>query len=215
MAIGVTVEPLERLVRKKELRTAIADDLLTLVTPFHPAARWHAGNAMRRNRLIYVLARAAVVVASSTEKGGTRAGALENLKANWVPLWVRDDGSAGNRQLLREGGRPLAPGDPASLEVAALVEDPRKTLLDVADEREPSSPEAEGSLFELAWPILSPYLREPRKEKEVAEKFELELSQARAWLSRAADEGRVEITKRPKRYSLPSNPSRQLQIDDA
>lgn len=213
-AIGVTVEPLERLVRKQELRPAIADELLTLVTPFHPAARWHAGNAMRRNRLIYALARAAVVVASSTEKGGTRAGALENLKANWVPLWVRDDGSPGNRQLLADGGRPLPASDPAAVDVAALGEDPRTNLLD-AFEAEAGQVSTGGSLFEVAWPVLSPFLREPRKEKEVAEKFELELSQARAWLKRAADEGWVQITKRPKRYLLSGAPSDQLRIDDA
>lgn len=213
-AIGVTVDPLERLVRKRELRTAIADELLTLVTPFHPAARWHAGNAMRRNRLIYVLAQASVVVASSTEKGGTRAGALENLKANWVPLWVRDDSSPGNRQLLAEGGRPLSPLDPAGLDIAQLAEDPRTTLLDAPEEEIPQALAA-GSLFEAAWPILSPYLREPRKEKEVAEEFELELSQARAWLKRAADEGRLQTTKRPKRYLLPEAMSNQLRIDDA
>jgi len=51
-AVGVTVDPLERLVRRRELRVAITDELLTLVTPFSPSARWHAGNAMRRNRLI-------------------------------------------------------------------------------------------------------------------------------------------------------------------
>lgn len=213
-AIGVTVDPLERLVSRKDLRTAIADELLTLVTPFHPAARWHAGNAMRRNRLIYVLARASVVVASSTEKGGTRAGAHENLKANWVPLWVRDDGSPGNRQLLVEGGRPLPASDPADLIVERLTEDPRGTLLD-APEEGPSPIPAAGTLFEAAWPILSPYLREPRKEKEVAEKFELQPSQVRAWLERAADEGRVQITKRPKRYLLPEASLNQLRIDDA
>jgi predicted Rossmann fold nucleotide-binding protein DprA/Smf involved in DNA uptake len=213
-AIGVTVDPLERLVGRKDLRAAIADELLTLVTPFHPAARWHAGNAMRRNRLIYVLAQAAVVVASSTEKGGTRAGALENLKANWVPLWVRDDGSAGNRQLLVEGGRPLPAPDPADLVIERLTEDPRGTLLDTPEEG-PSPAPAAGTLFEAAWPILSPYLREPRKEKEVAEKFELQPSQVRAWLERAADEGRVQITKRPKRYLLPEASLNQLRIDDA
>jgi predicted Rossmann fold nucleotide-binding protein DprA/Smf involved in DNA uptake len=213
-AIGVTVDPLERLVGRKDLRAAIADELLTLVTPFHPAARWHAGNAMRRNRLIYVLAQASVVVASSTEKGGTRAGALENLKANWVPLWVRDDGSAGNRQLLVEGGRPLPAPDPADLVIERLTEDPRGTLLDTPEEG-PSPAPAAGTLFEAAWPILSPYLREPRKEKEVAEKFELQPSQVRAWLERAADEGRVQITKRPKRYLLPEASLNQLRIDDA
>lgn len=213
-AIGVTVDPLERLVGRKDLRTAIGDEQLTLVTPFHPAARWHAGNAMRRNRLIYALAQASVVVASSTEKGGTRAGALENLKANWVPLWVRDDGSPGNRQLMIEGGRPLPVSDPADLVVERLTEDPRGTLLDTPAEG-PSSTPAAGTLFEAAWPILSPYLREPRKEKEVAEKFELQPSQVRAWLERAADEGRVQITKRPKRYLLPEASLNQLRIDDA
>jgi DNA processing protein len=213
-AIGVTVEPLERLVRKRELRAAIADELLTLVTPFHPAARWHAGNAMRRNRMIYVLAQASVVIASSTEKGGTRAGALENLKANWVPLWVRADKSPGNQKLLAEGGRPLSPTDPADLDVADLTKDPRTTLLDTPEEEFPQA-QAPGSLFEAAWPLLSPYLKEPRKEKEVAEEFELELSQARAWLKRAAEEGRLQITKRPKRYLLPEASSSQLRIDDA
>lgn len=213
-AVGVTVEPLERLVRKKEMRTAIADELLTLVTPFHPASRWHAGNAMRRNRLIYVLAQAAVVVASSTEKGGTRAGALENLKANWVPIWIRDDGSPGNRQLVTEGGRPLPSSDPSAIDVASLADDPRATLLEVPETATPGASNVP-SLYEAAWPILSPFLREPRKEKEVAERFELELSQARAWLKRAAEEGRLQITKRPKRYLLPEGPSKQLRIGDS
>ena len=102
VAVGVTVDPRERLGRK-ELRSAIADELLTLATPFHPSARWHAGNAMSRNRLIYALAQAAVVVASSPEKGGTRSGALENLKANWVPLLVRDDGSPEQPAADRRG----------------------------------------------------------------------------------------------------------------
>jgi len=214
VAIGVTVEPLERLVRKKELRAAIADELLTLVTPFHPAARWHAGNAMRRNRLIYVLSEAAVVVASSTEKGGTRAGALENLKADWVPLWVRDDGSVGNRQLLVEGARRLLPSNPENLDLGELSEDPRTSLLDVAKGEDAKDPETR-SLYEAAWSILSPFLREPRKEEEVAEEFELERSQARAWLKRAAAEEKLQVTKRPKRYLVPQAPSDQLRIEDA
>ncbi|HEX6153773.1 MAG TPA: DNA-processing protein DprA [Solirubrobacterales bacterium] len=213
-AVGVTVDPLERLVGRKELRAAIADELLTLVTPFHPAARWHAGNAMRRNRLIYALAEAAVVVASSPEKGGTRSGALENMKANWVPLFVRDDSSPGNRQLIAEGGNPLPDADPSTLNVTRLTEDPRRSLLPFPEKEKPT-PEPPDTVFEAAWPILYPFLREPRGEKEVAEKFELELTQARTWLKRAADEGRVEVKKRPKRYLLPGAPVDQLRIDGA
>jgi predicted Rossmann fold nucleotide-binding protein DprA/Smf involved in DNA uptake len=216
VAVGVTVDPLERLVGRKELRSAIADELLTLATPFHPAARWQAGNAMSRNRLIYTLAQAAVVVASSPEKGGTRSGALENLKAGWVPLLVRDDGSPGNRQLIAEGGWPLPDSDPSTIDVTRLTEDPRPNLLASPtrpDQGEPDS--AQDTVFEAAWSILSPFLREPRREKEVAERFELELSQARTWLKRAAEEGRVEVKKRPKRYLLPGATADQLRIDGA
>lgn len=73
-AIGVTVDPLERLVRRRELRVAITDELLTLETPFTPSARWHAGNAMRRNRLIYTLAQAAVVGQAQPRRVGRAPG---------------------------------------------------------------------------------------------------------------------------------------------
>ena len=61
---------------------------------------------MSRNKVVYALSQAAVVVASSTEKGGTRAGARRTLRG-WVPLHVRDDGSAGNRRLISEGAAAI------------------------------------------------------------------------------------------------------------
>ena len=109
-AVGVLADSLERLAAKRELREPIAAGNLTLVTNYHPAARFNVGNAMRRNRLIYCLSQAALVVASTLEKGGTRAGALEDLEARWVPLLVRDDGIRQHRPewRLRRG---LTPGD--------------------------------------------------------------------------------------------------------
>ena len=121
-AIGVTVDPLDRLIRRREFRQFIFDDALTLVTPFEPSARWYASNAMRRNRLIYALSQAAVVVASSAERGGTRAGAVENVRAGWVPLYVRDDGSDGNRRLIHEGAGTLPAGSVDHVPVARLPE---------------------------------------------------------------------------------------------
>lgn len=218
-AIGVTVDPLERLVRRRELRTSIADELLTLVTPFNPAARWHAGNAMRRNRLIYALAQAAVVVASSAEKGGTRAGALENLKAGWVPLHVRDDGSSGNTRLIEAGGIPLPANEPAArIDVRELTtpaqRPPATPTLAVEG---PPAYDPRGAMddaFVVVWPILAQLLREPLGEREVAEKLKLQLTQARAWLKHAVAEGRAEVKSRPKRYFIPDAPTGQLQIDD-
>jgi predicted Rossmann fold nucleotide-binding protein DprA/Smf involved in DNA uptake len=214
-AIGVTVDPLERLVSRRDLRAPITDELLTLVTPFHPSARWHAGNAMRRNRLIYALSRAAVVVASSAEKGGTRSGALENLKANWVPLHVRDDGSAGNRSLIGEGATPLPTGTPEELEIERLAANSAKSLLDPDDPSTPSKIGPPADLFAQAWPLIALQLREPRSERDIAELLDLQLTQARAWLSRATDEGLVSVKKRPKRYVLRDISDQQLSIDSA
>jgi len=224
-AIGITVDPLERLVRRRDLRLAITDELLTLATPFPPSARWHAGNAMRRNRLIYALAQAAVVVASSAEKGGTRTGALENLGAGWVPLHVRDDGSPGNRRLIADGGLPLPADAPVEkLDLHRLTINRRPSLLapeladasaSASENRDVSSgpPATIDDAFVAIWPILARHLLEPRSEREVAERVKLELTQARAWLKRAVDERLVELSLRPKRYVLREATAEQLRID--
>ena len=111
-AIGIVAEALDRATRRPDFRMHLADGELTLLAVKHPAAGFSVGDAMGRNRLIYSLAEAAVVVASG-ESGGTRAGALENLKAGWVPLFVREETDApdGNRELLSAGGLPITRED--------------------------------------------------------------------------------------------------------
>jgi hypothetical protein len=49
-------------------------------------------------------------VTSAAGSGGTWAGAVENLKRSWVPLFVRCDALSpqGNHDLISEGGRPLS-----------------------------------------------------------------------------------------------------------
>jgi predicted Rossmann fold nucleotide-binding protein DprA/Smf involved in DNA uptake len=197
-AIGITVDPLERLVRRADLRAAIADETLTLATPFHPGARWHQGNAMRRNRLIYAVAEAAIVVTTAPGSGGTWAGAIEDLKAGWVPLHVRESDEPGNRQLISEGARALT-GSLDAVSLSELAEPRQNSLLSAS---EPPAPEPPASAFEAVWPLIVMALEQPRKEKEVAEILELQPSQARAWLGQAVEEGLVEVIKRPKRYSL-------------
>jgi predicted Rossmann fold nucleotide-binding protein DprA/Smf involved in DNA uptake len=64
---------------------------------------------MQRNELIYALADAGLVVNSDFEKGGTWAGAVEQLeKLHLVPLYVRIDGEAGKglEALRRKGASP-------------------------------------------------------------------------------------------------------------
>ena len=133
-AVGVTADPLERTIRRKDLRNSLELGSLCLITPYHPAARWQVGNAMRRNRLIYALAEAAVVVATAPRSGGTWSGAIEDLRSQWVPLWVRDDGSPGAAALAAEGAQTLRADQLIGMRIAVLtaskVEKLRGSLLD-------------------------------------------------------------------------------------
>jgi len=79
----------------RDHRRLLMDGQLVLVSPYDPGAGFNVGNAMQRNKLIYALADAALVVNSDFEKGGTWAGAVEQLgKLKFVPLFVRSTGSA-------------------------------------------------------------------------------------------------------------------------
>jgi predicted Rossmann fold nucleotide-binding protein DprA/Smf involved in DNA uptake len=108
-AVGILADSLERALREADIRRPILSGDLALATPFHPAAGFSVGNAMARNKLIYCLADAAVVVATAVENGGTWAGAIENLRAGWVPLFVRAGSGVptGNRALIERGAMPL------------------------------------------------------------------------------------------------------------
>lgn len=118
--VGVLADGLLRAATSRRYRDHLIGNDLTLVSPFNPEAGFDVGNAMARNRHIYCLADAAIVVASSREKGGTWNGAVENLRRNWVPLWVKPQSmeASGNGDLVRHGGRWLPPGQ---LELAALA----------------------------------------------------------------------------------------------
>ncbi|NLB10890.1 DNA-processing protein DprA [bacterium] len=92
---------------RRELSRYLRDQSLALVSPFYPEAGFSVGNAMARNKYIYTMSQAVVVVKSDKNKGGTWGGAIENLKKAWVPLLVRDCTQEGNQALIQEGGIPL------------------------------------------------------------------------------------------------------------
>jgi predicted Rossmann fold nucleotide-binding protein DprA/Smf involved in DNA uptake len=108
-AIGVMSDSLAKKIREREARQYVSEERLLLLSPFHPDTGFQVANAMSRNKVIYALADYAVVVSSDFEKGGTWAGAIENLRHKYAPLFVRtgDDVPEGNRKLLDKGGLPL------------------------------------------------------------------------------------------------------------
>lgn len=95
-AAGVLADSLERAALNRENRNYLRDGQLVLISPYDPQAGFNIGNAMQRNKLIYALADAALVVQSEYGKGGTWAGAIEQLdKLRLVPVYTLPNAQQG------------------------------------------------------------------------------------------------------------------------
>ncbi len=106
---GVLADSLERTTMNREHRNLLRDGQLVLISPYDPCAGFNVGNAMQRNKLIYALADASLVVSSDVGKGGTWAGAIEQIsKLKLVPVYARSTGeySAGLDALRSKGAIP-------------------------------------------------------------------------------------------------------------
>ena len=128
---GVLADSLEKTTMDREHRNLLLDSQLVLISPYDPNAGFNVGNAMQRNKLIYALADAALVVSSDLNKGGTWAGAIEQLdKLKFVPVFVRSTGesSAGLDALRKKGALPWPnPQDVGSFEDVFNVAIPTST----------------------------------------------------------------------------------------
>lgn len=114
--VGALADSLLRTANEGSIRHAVAEERLCLITPYAPTAPFSAGNAMGRNKLIYALSRAVVVVRSDQGTGGTWAGATEALKKHYSTVfsWLGDGAGPGNQPLVKLGAVPLEPGDDLS-----------------------------------------------------------------------------------------------------
>lgn len=144
---GVLADSLEKTAMNREHRNLLLDGQLVLTSPFDPSAGFNVGHAMQRNKLIYALADASLVVSSDLNKGGTWAGAVEQLdKFNFVPVYVRSIGesSPGLDALRSKGANPWPnPDDPVALDAifeAVSAEAPARPRLGTfVFDREPSA----------------------------------------------------------------------------
>jgi len=112
-ALGVLAEGLAKTATSGQYRSGLVSDHLSLVSPYDPDSRWFAFAAMDRNKLLYGLSDAALVVASSADSGGTWAGATEALRHGRLKVFVKSTGTLapGNSKLLRMGAVPF-PAEP-------------------------------------------------------------------------------------------------------
>jgi predicted Rossmann fold nucleotide-binding protein DprA/Smf involved in DNA uptake len=236
---GVLAGNLERTAMNREHRNPLLDRQLVLISPYDPNAGFNVGNAMQRNKLIYALADASLVVSSDLNKGGTWAGAVEQLdKLKFVPVFIRSTGkpSVGLDGLRDKGALPWP--DPQDVDSfmnvfnSALVdvvsdaqptaeasEEPPSVIPEavapIGEAKESTQPESTPAdeLFAVVRTLIPQLLSTSTsmKDSEVAAKLDVSPPQARAWLQRLVKEGVIEKRKKPVGYAVKKQTPIQIE----
>jgi predicted Rossmann fold nucleotide-binding protein DprA/Smf involved in DNA uptake len=214
-ALGILANGLLKAALSSKWRTYLKKKQLCLVSSFSPEAGFNVGNAMSRNRYIYCLSDFALVVQSAKGKGGTWAGATENLKHHWVPLlYVQSaDTSSGLRALARLGATPLEmPHDPSEEKwLTKHLQKPLMPALTLADdsrgERQPYY-----SLF--VEQIKSSLTKKARITLKELKESSPDLTQTQIvdWLDRAVKDGILERRGKRRVYTLKENADTQGRL---
>jgi predicted Rossmann fold nucleotide-binding protein DprA/Smf involved in DNA uptake len=95
-------------VLNQQNRIPLKEDRLVLISPYHPGPGFNAVNDLQRNKLIYALADAALIISSDYQKGGVWAGVVEQLeKLKFVTVYVRSTGVTQRtlQALISKGAR--------------------------------------------------------------------------------------------------------------
>ena len=229
-AVGVLSDSLARMAVVGKYREALREERLVLISPFDPQVGFNIGNAMARNKYIYALSDWALVVNSSYQEGGTWSGANENLKAGWVPLFVRQAQtiSLGNQSLLNKGGIAL---DQATLQAITDLPQQLLQLSKTVPLANYDTPPLENTvqksdftgnnsqfqktidLFEIIWPYIEQQLTTAKTEPELAEMLNLHPLQLRLWLKRGLEMGKISKLTKPTRYiQINSSPGVQRTL---
>lgn len=228
--VGVLADSLLKTSVSRNARDAIAENQLLLISHCHPKARFTVGTAMGRNKLIYAMADAGLVVSSEYKKGGTWAGAEEELKRKSPqPVFVRNGPGSpiGNTRLQELGAVPFPDRwqdlDPRCLH--KIIDDAQSRSLAqktplfpvevVSTDDPPSEATVNGkakpsnvgdsiptamTAYDAVLELLLYSLAEPLTVNEVSERLQAKKNQVQDWLNQAVSESRVVKLTRPTRY---------------
>jgi predicted Rossmann fold nucleotide-binding protein DprA/Smf involved in DNA uptake len=169
-SIGILADSLLRASVSKDWRWALGQGKLLLLSPYHPEAGFNVGNAMGRNKLIYAMSDAVVIVSAEHKKGGTWAGAEEEMKrTSRRRMFVRLDEKAplGNRRLIELGATPFDSSWMAKspTEILAFTH----TALDSTDKT--SEKEQKQLFIDFATTLTPPMSLAVSEEKSVQEEY--------------------------------------------
>jgi predicted Rossmann fold nucleotide-binding protein DprA/Smf involved in DNA uptake len=227
--IGVLADKLLQHCSSAKYRKYLIKNDLVLISPFYPEAGFNVGNAMQRNKYIYCLADAGLVVHSGM-KGGTWTGAKENLKKGWVPLWVKEtqDEEAGNKAIVADGAawvssdlgaisfEDLLNGAPPESELITTVYNTRadsaQQMVSEVSTEPAIAPVAKTKNALQAMKQIEFYdvflLKiehvcgdSPKSINEIAQIMSLDTTQLKLWLNQAQQENKIQKLLKPVRYA--------------
>lgn len=224
--VGVLAHDLARAVMQRDNRNALMNHELLLCSPFDPASGFKAWQAMDRNKLIYALADAALVVQSDVGKGGTWSGAREQIrKFRCVPVYTRTAGpSSPGLAALRDLGAGSWP-EPHDVETFRTVVDsaagrdssgkvpihtPKPCDGAAQGQAGPTQPDTTGSPWadELQGKVEDLLLRllvyEPASARAIADCLQARPHQVQSWLKHLVEAGKLTKSTRPVLYQVTS-----------
>jgi len=195
-------------------RAGLREKRVALISPFHPEAKFNVGNAMGRNKFIYALSDFALSISTEEKKGGTWAGATEELKRDKArPVFVRmEDGAPqGNRALMQYGAEPF-PHPPWSENLKRLlmkmvsssqrvrVPAQQSIFRNLRQTAEEGNANTLPSIYDAILPMLLGTLVDWTSAKKLADELGVRQGQLDDWLKRAFKDGVIEKKSRPARY---------------
>lgn len=221
--ISFLSDGLGRTIKTKEVREHITQGKLLLLSSVNPKTGFTVYSAMDRNKYIYALSEFSVVVSSDVKKGGTWAGATENLNNRWVPLFVRQGEGVptGNLKLMGMGAKPIFDttiedrtiylydwfknnsqqkndfkNEFNQMNIGSLLNNSeiQKNII--------TKTEQKFDLYSVVWPLIEKVLSEPRSQSDMCEILNVRKVQLEDWMERAIKDNKVKKSTKPLRYSL-------------
>jgi DNA processing protein len=217
-AVSILADSLSKKIMSKAIRDNILSGKQLLLTANNPDAPFSVANAMNRNKYIYALSNGTFVVASDYNKGGTWAGAVENIKNGWVNTFVWNNNKyIGNTELIKKGG--VGVEDLNNISIKELISNKVKRMdqLNIFDfnktdkrvpfereniigENEDEYSSSDYDVYNKAINLMLNLLKEPKSIEEVTASLNITKSQAIAWINRALNEGKIIKINKPVRY---------------
>ncbi|MCX7066433.1 MAG: DNA-processing protein DprA [Methylococcales bacterium] len=232
--IGVLADSLLKAATVQKWRNGLLNNNLVLISPFYPEAGFNIGNAMARNKYIYCLADAAVIVHSG-KTGGTWSGAVESLKKTWIPVWVKptEDTEAGNEELVKQGAQ-WCESVIEACDINSLFANPQHTesvednvypvkntskchdtpvMEELLETKISDNPALSCDFYSIFLQTLKRFCASNAKSiDEISDCTKLHKLQVRDWLEQAENEGSIKKLKKPVRYQWNESSAQTKQL---